>query len=467
MKRLLFFIVLVALSLGVRLNAQNTEYYNLQQLPDAGIYLPAPPDTSSLLFADDFNQWVWGKSMRATQRGRQASWESYFGIERMATVFGEAMGFVISKEKTPAIWHFMLRVGETGHKAVTLAKRKYMRKRPFARMNEHVAGEFDNEEELRGNGSYPSGHTALGWTTALALAEMAPELQDTILRRGFEYGQSRVIVGAHWQSDVDAARLASSAAMARMHLHPDYNKDLDAARREFLQCYRGPRSETVVFPDSRRILDAPFDTASRRYYADINAHWLAKAERATVRGSQAIADADNSIDAMLLCFAQSMGVALSREQTPQIYAMLDYARKTLVAQSEAVNNNVFRKRPYVQLAETTLIPQQENQYRGTSSYVSAHAAIGWGLSLLLAEINPDHQNAILQRGFEYGYSRVIAGYEYASDVQAARLMASYAVGRLHATDYFRTLVANALSEYNQLAGKAPKPQPARKGKRRK
>ena len=64
MKRLLFFIVLVALALGVRLNAQNTEYYNLQQLPDAGIYLPAPPDTSSLLFADDFNQWVWGKSKR-------------------------------------------------------------------------------------------------------------------------------------------------------------------------------------------------------------------------------------------------------------------------------------------------------------------------------------------------------------------------------------------------------------------
>lgn len=457
MRKSILFLAFVALAFASQTKAQDIKYYNLDKLPNAGIYLPAPPDTSSLLFADDFNQWIWGKSMRATPRGRQASWESYFGVERMATVFGEAMGFEISKTKTPAIWHFMHRVGETGHSAVTLAKRKYMRVRPFARMNEHVAGEFDNEEELRGNGSYPSGHTALGWTTALALAEMAPELQDTILRRGFEYGQSRVIVGAHWQSDVDASRLASSAAMARIHTHPDYYADLDAARKEFVQHYKGNLGAAVSFPNSRRILDAPFDTASRRYYADINAHWIAKSERATLRGYQAIADADNSIDAMLLCFSQSMGLALSRQHTPHIFALLNEARQTLVEQSEALKNTISRKRPYVQLGEKTLMPQYEERYRNTSSYVSTHAAIGWGLSLLLAELNPDHQDAILQRGFEYGYSRVIAGYQYASDVQAARLVASYSIGRLHADPAFRTLIDNARNEYKQLTGK-PIPQ---------
>jgi acid phosphatase (class A) len=241
--------------------------------------------------------------------------------------------------------------------------------------------------------------------------------------------------------------------MARIHTHPDYYADLDAARKEFVQHYKGNLGAAVSFPNSRRILDAPFDTASRRYYADINAHWIAKSERATLRGYQAIADADNSIDAMLLCFSQSMGLALSRQHTPHIFALLNEARQTLVEQSEALKNTVSRKRPYVQLGEKTIMPQYEERYRNTSSYVSTHAAIGWGLSLLLAELNPDHQDAILQRGFEYGYSRVIAGYQYASDVQAARLVASYSIGRLHADPAFRTLIDNARNEYKQLTGR--------------
>ncbi len=176
----------------------NTTYFPTDELPDPCVYLPVPPDTASTLFVDDYMRWIWGKSIRNTERGKQASWESLYGVKRMATVFGEAIGMTISKEETPAIWRLLQRVGETGNKATSKAKRKYMRVRPFARMNEHVWGEFDNEWDLRHNGSYPSGHTGFGWSTALALAEMAPEYQDTILRRGYEYGDSRIIVGAHW-----------------------------------------------------------------------------------------------------------------------------------------------------------------------------------------------------------------------------------------------------------------------------
>lgn len=47
------------------------------------------------------------------------------------------------------------------------------------------------------------------------------------------YGESRVIVGAHWQSDVDAGRLAAAAAYARMHTSERFLEQMQLARQEF------------------------------------------------------------------------------------------------------------------------------------------------------------------------------------------------------------------------------------------
>lgn len=39
-------------------NVDTIPYFDIEELPDAGIYLPAPPDTNSQLFIDDFQQWL-------------------------------------------------------------------------------------------------------------------------------------------------------------------------------------------------------------------------------------------------------------------------------------------------------------------------------------------------------------------------------------------------------------------------
>ena len=97
-----------------------------------------------------------------------------------------------------------------------LPKDFYKRTRPYVYYGEPTIYPQD-EEELRNNGSYPSGHTIEGWSAALLLTELNPDRADTILARGYIYGESRVIAGYHWQSDVDAGRLAASAAIARQH----------------------------------------------------------------------------------------------------------------------------------------------------------------------------------------------------------------------------------------------------------
>lgn len=46
-------------------------------------------------------------------------------------------------------------------------------------------------------------------------------------------GQSRVICGYHFQSDVDAAHIVASAVVARLHANENFIKQLGKAKQEF------------------------------------------------------------------------------------------------------------------------------------------------------------------------------------------------------------------------------------------
>ena len=49
----------------------------------------------------------------------------------------------------------------------------------------------------------------------------------------YYWGQSRVIAGYHWQSDVDASRMLAAACYARLHACEAFVEDMAAARKEF------------------------------------------------------------------------------------------------------------------------------------------------------------------------------------------------------------------------------------------
>ncbi|VTR57959.1 Major phosphate-irrepressible acid phosphatase precursor [Serratia fonticola] len=72
---------------------------------------------------------------------------------------------------------------DTGDLATRSAKEHYMRTRPFAFYHQATCRP-EEESVLSTNGSYPSGHTSIGWATALVLAEINPVRQGEILKRG-------------------------------------------------------------------------------------------------------------------------------------------------------------------------------------------------------------------------------------------------------------------------------------------
>ena len=48
-----------------------------------------------------------------------------------------------------------------------------------------------------------------------------------------QYGESRVIAGAHWQSDVDMTRLAAAIAYSRLQAIPAFRSQMELAKGEF------------------------------------------------------------------------------------------------------------------------------------------------------------------------------------------------------------------------------------------
>ncbi len=208
-------------------------YFTTSEMPDMLKWCPAPPDTVGAAFAFDIMQYMWGKEMRNNkERAAIAIRDAVYGLDCIIREFSEPFGLQISKEETPEIYKVLREGTATCDSICTIPKRYYMRRRPFVRFNEPTLYPED-EPHLRKNGSYPSGHTLLGWSSALLLSEINPDRADTLLARGYMYGDSRLIVGAHWQSDVNAARLAASAAYARLHTSERFLEQMRRARQEF------------------------------------------------------------------------------------------------------------------------------------------------------------------------------------------------------------------------------------------
>ena len=229
-----FLLAAMLLLTGFGAKAQEpTTYLSADELPNAVYWLPAPPAPGTSQFMYDISQYYWGKEQRTdTARANKAIREAAYEVADMVRLFSAAFGMEISEQATPAIYRVVNRGVLTIRLSATKPKATYMRTRPYAYFNEPTLVP-EEEEELRTNGSYPSGHTVRGWGLALILCEINPDAQDELFRLGYEWGQSRVIAGYHWQSDVDASRMLSAACFARLHTCQAFLDDMAAAKKEF------------------------------------------------------------------------------------------------------------------------------------------------------------------------------------------------------------------------------------------
>ena len=208
-------------------------YFTTWEMPNMIKFLPPPPAFSAPFFANDSIKYEWGKKRRMNSiRADIAKRDAVYGLQTIIQEFSEPFGLQISEQATPQIYKLLRESLATCDSICTLPKVYYMRKRPFVYFNEPTLVPEQEEDHIN-NGSYPSGHTILGWSAALLLMEINPEAQDTLLARGYMYGESRIVAGYHWASDVEAGRLAASAAYAKLHTNNRFLKQMARAKKEF------------------------------------------------------------------------------------------------------------------------------------------------------------------------------------------------------------------------------------------
>ncbi len=212
-------------------------YFTKAELPDLTKILPPFPEFESARFVADLSQHLWGKLMRQNEaRAAQAQRDAVYSMQTVIDEMGPLFGLEITKEGTPEIYSVLQDVCASCDSIYSGAKAKFNRQRPYAYYNEGTLIP-EKEEKHRYEGSYPSGHTVFFWTSALLLSDInqSHEAMEGLLARAYEFGQSRVIAGYHWQSDVDAGRMAGSVLYQLIRNHERFIEQLAKARAEFAE----------------------------------------------------------------------------------------------------------------------------------------------------------------------------------------------------------------------------------------
>lgn len=206
-------------------------YLSKEEIPNSLMLVPPPPEEGSAAFKLDQEIAAKYVAMKDEARKEQAAKDAVLTFPEATDAFNIVLDIKISEETTPNLYMILRRTLADAGLSTYAAKNHYQRPRPFMVNNTPICTP-DDEALLRKDGSYPSGHTAIGWAWALILSEVFPNQADVILERGLQFGISRNVCNVHWHSDVVYGRLMGAAAVAMLHSNADFMIDLAAAKEE-------------------------------------------------------------------------------------------------------------------------------------------------------------------------------------------------------------------------------------------
>lgn len=208
-------------------------YLSAEAAPDGLALVPPPPAPGSPEALADARSEAAALSLRGTLRWELARQDADLRSPAATGTFSCAADRVISPDATPRTDALLRRTLSDFARVSATAKQHYGRKRPFEGNGQPICTPED-EAVLRGNASYPSGHSTIGFGWALVLADLLPQRRAELLARGADFGESRRICNVHFASDVAAGRALALPVLERLLADPAFQDDLAAARAELM-----------------------------------------------------------------------------------------------------------------------------------------------------------------------------------------------------------------------------------------
>lgn len=208
-------------------------------------------------------------------------------------------------------------------------------------------------------------------------------------------------------------------------------------------------------PDVSVFIPAPPAESTLKFANDYLQYTWGRSVRESM-GTQSASDMNPSVSTYLSAFSKVVGMDLSATHTPRVAYMfeaaLSYGKKA-VAKAQAAYPRY--ERPYVRFHEATTTSSYESTNRDVSSFPSLQATMGWLYAMLLTEFCPAKQDQILARGYAFGTSSVISGYNWYSDAYAGQLLASALLPKMRVAPEFNVIISAAKAEFQQKAGVRP------------
>ena len=212
-------------------------YLTADAVPSSLVQVPPPPAAGSAALALDLDIAQRSFALRDTPRWDQAIIDADLDFPHAAGAFSCALDLAITPTVTPHLYLLLRKTLTDFARTTYSAKVHYHRTRPFVENGQPMCTPA-SAELLSHDGSYPSGHNAIGWGWALILAEISPEQTDALMVRARNYGESRNVCNVHWHSDVMQGRLVGAGTVARLHADPVFRSDLAAAQVEIAAARR-------------------------------------------------------------------------------------------------------------------------------------------------------------------------------------------------------------------------------------
>jgi len=191
---------------------------------DLPILLAPAPSNSSAQTQSEIAEIIQIQKMRSPLEEATAVSDNELSVFRLAS---DVLGPRFKPENLPLTAKFFQRLKSDLGQIVHAGKDCWNRPRPYA-LSPEIKSCFGVVPE----GSYPSGHSTFGFMSAVVLSGMVPEKKAEIFDRAAQYGRSRMVCGVHYHSDIDAGRIAGTAAAAFAMQDPDFRKEFEGAKKE-------------------------------------------------------------------------------------------------------------------------------------------------------------------------------------------------------------------------------------------